>query len=59
MENVDVYYELLKRTSEDSEIRINSFLMLMKCSDDSQKFQNFAKNDLGKFLVNEKDLQVD
>jgi hypothetical protein len=44
MEDVEFTYELLEKVDEDTEIRINSFLSLMRCSDHSERFQRFAQN---------------
>ena len=51
-------YNLLQDIKEDSEIRINAFLSIMKCSDESENFSIFAKNDLNNFLIKEEDSQV-
>jgi hypothetical protein len=44
MEDVEFTYELLEKEDEDTEIRINSFLSLIRCSDKSERFQRFAQN---------------
>lgn len=58
IENLDFQYDLLQDKNEDSEVRINSFLSIMRCSDESAKFMRFAENDLAKFLLDENDVQV-
>ena len=58
VENLDGAYSLLQDRDEDAEIRINAFLSLMRCSDQSAKFAAFAANKLGDFLLNEDDSQV-
>ena len=44
MEDVEFTYELLEKEDEDTEIRINSFLSLIRCSDQSERFKRFAQN---------------
>ncbi len=56
--NLDGNYNLLQDTSDDAEIRINAFLALVRCSDESAKFADFAANKLTNFLVEESDSQV-
>lgn len=58
LESLDYVYTLLQNQDEDTELRINSFLTIMRCSDDSQRFQQFAQNKLADFLLNENDIQV-
>jgi len=58
MENIDFIYSLLQETTDDTEIRINSFLTIMRCSDESERFTQFALEKLPTFLLNETDIQV-
>ena len=58
MEDVEFTYELLEKVDEDTEIRINSFLSLIRCSDHSERFQRFAQNKLANLLLKEEDIQV-
>jgi len=58
MEDVEFTYELLEKEDEDTEIRINSFLSLIRCSDKSERFQRFAQNKLANLLLKEEDIQV-
>jgi hypothetical protein len=58
MEETNKIYELLQNVNEDVEIRINSFLSIMRCSDNSETFQLFAQNNLENFLLKENDQQV-
>ena len=51
-------YEILEDQSDDSEVRINAFLSIMRCSDDSKTFAEAAKNKLADFLLAENDQQV-
>ncbi len=58
LEGLDHVYTLLQNPDEDTELRINSFLTIMRCSEDSQRFEQFAQTKLADFLLNEKDIQV-
>ncbi len=58
IENLKENYNILQDTDEDSELRINAFLSIMKCSDNSENFAQFASNNLADFLVKEEDSQV-
>ena len=58
VESLDGAYSLLQNRDEDAEIRINAFLSLMRCSDQSAKFAAFAADKLGDFLLSEDDSQV-
>lgn len=57
IENLDGNYNLLKDASEDTEVRINAFKSLVKCSN-SPKFQTFASKSFGDLLVKDEDYQV-
>jgi hypothetical protein len=56
-ENVDGLYQILQDTQDDSEVRINAFKSMVRCSK-SDKFQTFAAKNFGKFIFSEKDHQV-
>ncbi len=58
LEGLDHVYTLLQNQDEDTELRINSFLTIMRCSEQSQKFEQFAQTKLADFLLNEQDIQV-
>jgi hypothetical protein len=58
MEDLNGMYEMLRDSNEDTEIRINSFRAIMRCSDSSEKYLQFAKEDLTKFLLKEDNKQV-
>ncbi len=58
VENLEQIYSMLQDPNEDAEIRINSFLSLIRCSDESFRFEQFAKEKLADFLLNENDVQV-
>ena len=58
MESLDIGYSLLKDVNEDAEIRINAFLSIIRCSDESERFKSFAKQELASLLLNENDVQV-
>jgi len=58
MEEVEFTYHLLEKEDEDTEIRINSFLSLIRCSDQSKRFQQFAQTKLASLLLKEEDIQV-
>ena len=51
-------YDLLQDVNEDAEIRINAFLSLIRCSDQSSRFKQFAETKLAEFLLAENDVQV-
>ena len=48
---------VLRDTEEDTELRINSFLILVKCID-SKRFEKAVSTQLVSFLEKETDLQV-
>jgi hypothetical protein len=52
-------YRRFTDPGEDVELRINAFQIIMKCSDSSEKFARFVKEDLEEFLLDEKDEQVE
>ena len=58
VENLEQNYDMLQDVNEDAEIRINAFLSLMRCSDESVRFRQYAKEKLANFLLNENDVQV-
>lgn len=58
LEKTSVFYDLLQDTSDDSEVRITAFLSLMRCSDLSEQFAQFASTKLAALLLNEPDQQV-
>lgn len=58
IENLDFQYDLLQDTNEDPEVRITSFLSIMRCSDESAKYNKFSQEKLADFLINEADFQV-
>ena len=58
MEGIDSMYNLLQNKTEDVELRVQAFLAIMKCSDESDKFKSFASKSLAGFLVAEQDIQV-
>lgn len=57
IDNTKELFDLLQKSDQDTELRINTFQILVKCGD-SPKFQNFAKNNLPEFLEKETDVQV-
>jgi hypothetical protein len=57
LEEIDYPYKILKDSNQDAELRINSFLILIRCSE-GPKFQNFIKNEFSKWLEQESDIQV-
>ncbi len=58
LEKTTVFYDLLQDTTDDSEVRITSFVNMMRCSDLSEQFAQFASTKLADFLLNEQDQQV-
>ena len=58
MEGIDIMYTVFQNNTEDVELRVQAFLAIMKCSDESEKFKSFASNSLAGFLIAEKDIQV-
>jgi hypothetical protein len=58
LESKDYVYTLFQDQEENVEIRINSFNIIMKCSDSSERFEKFLQNELNDFLLNEEDIQV-
>ena len=56
-ENVDGLYQILQDPQDDSEVRINAFKSMVRCSN-TDKFQTFAAKNFGKFIFSEKDHQV-
>ena len=59
LEELEYPYELFQEESEDTEIRINSFLIIMKCSDVSEKFDQFATQKLPAILTSDPNDQVE
>ena len=57
LESFEGKYKLLREASEDAEVRINAFRMIMKCSEGA-RFQKFVNDELREFLKNEEDAQV-
>jgi hypothetical protein len=57
LEEIDYPYKILKDSNQDAELRINSFLILIRCSEGA-KFQNFVKNEFSKWFEQESDIQV-
>ena len=58
VETLEQAYSMLQDVNEDAEIRITSFLSLVRCSDESDRFRQYAKEKLADFLLNENDVQV-
>ena len=58
LEAIEHIYSMFLDNQEDTEIRINSFLLIMRCSSESQRFEQFTQSKLDDFLLNEKDVQV-
>ena len=58
MEQLEHTYDLLQDINEDTEVRITAFLTLIRCSDQSERFRQFAEKKFADFLLNENDIQV-
>jgi hypothetical protein len=58
LEKTSVFYNLLEDTTDDTEVRITAFINMMRCSDNSELFAQFASTKLADFLLNEEDQQV-
>lgn len=58
MEDLNVIYEILQDLDEEVEVRISSFMSIMRCSDKSENFKMFAKDELTNFLLKENNKQV-
>ena len=58
LEKTTVFYDLLEDATDDTEVRITAFVNMMRCSDNSELFAQFASNKLADFLLNEEDQQV-
>ena len=56
-ENLDGNYKVLQDTDDDTEVRINAFKSLVRCSN-SQKFQTFASKAYSDLLLKDEDYQV-